>query len=275
MIHIATAHYGPRWVDVQLEYFARHLREPYTVWGSVERVSSADAAKFDVALPMGGHHQGKLNLLWHEIDEVADDDDLVLFCDSDSFPIADPMPLIRDALTTTDIVAIRRDEDGDRQPHPAFAIASAATWRAVQCDWGGAYLFRTPWGLEVSDAGSNLLHYIEERAMNWTPLLRSNTVDLHPLWFAVYGGIVYHHGGGSQRYPLSRTEERCEFVTHADGSTFQQLLDVPTRLRRKLRVHRSVRLSRMIYRELADDPEFYRQFVEGLGRPIVPETLVA
>ena len=30
----------------------------------------------------------------------------------------------------------------------------------------------------------------------WLPLLRTNTNDLHPLWFAVYGHHVYHHGAG-------------------------------------------------------------------------------
>ena len=34
--------------------------------------------------------------------------------------------------------------------------------------------------------------------MEWGKMRRSNRVNLHPLLYAVYDGIVYHHGAGSR-----------------------------------------------------------------------------
>jgi hypothetical protein len=34
--------------------------------------------------------------------------------------------------------------------------------------------------------------------MDWGKRLRSNRVNLHPLLYAVYDGVVYHHGAGSR-----------------------------------------------------------------------------
>ena len=39
----------------------------------------------------------------------------------------------------------------------------------------------------------------------WVQLLRSNGSDLHPVFFAVYGEIVYHHGAGF-RESVSRSD---------------------------------------------------------------------
>ena len=56
----------------------------------------------------------------------------------------------------------------------------------------------------LSDVGGNLLGICKRSMEPWTPILRSNHVNLHPLWFALYGGIVYHHGAGF-RDPMSRS----------------------------------------------------------------------
>ena len=36
----------------------------------------------------------------------------------------------------------------------------------------------------------------EPRGIEWRPLLRSNGTDLDPLYFGIYGDVVYHHGAG-------------------------------------------------------------------------------
>jgi hypothetical protein len=62
----------------------------------------------------------------------------------------------------------------------------------------------------VTDPGGNLLHTLEERGEHWRPLVRQNTVDLHPVWFALYGDrdigpVAYHHGAGF-RGRVARTD---------------------------------------------------------------------
>lgn len=50
-----------------------------------------------------------------------------------------------------------------------------------------------------------MLGALEREKINWKPLLRSTQFDLHPLWFAIYGDVVYHHGAGF-RPPISRID---------------------------------------------------------------------
>jgi len=51
-------------------------------------------------------------------------------------------------------------------------------------------------GQLINDAGCMLFQLLEDSGETWTPLRRSNTANLHPLWFGVYGDLVYHHGAG-------------------------------------------------------------------------------
>lgn len=48
----------------------------------------------------------------------------------------------------------------------------------------------------MTDVGGNLLREFERRGTSWLPLLRSNSVDLHPLFFGMYADRIYHHGSG-------------------------------------------------------------------------------
>src|SRR4051812_39439082 len=51
VIHVVTVHYqSDQWIDVQLEYLARHLQEPYQVWANLEGVAPEHDAKFDVVV---------------------------------------------------------------------------------------------------------------------------------------------------------------------------------------------------------------------------------
>jgi hypothetical protein len=53
----------------------------------------------------------------------------------------------------------------------------------------------------VTDVGAELLRELRKRDLGWRELLRMNTTDLHPLYYAIYGDpqlgpVVYHHGAG-------------------------------------------------------------------------------
>ena len=97
---------------------------------------------------------------------------------------------------------MRRDENlGDPQPHPCFCITTVGFWRDIEGDWRPGYKWPNSLGVMVTDPGANLLRLLEERGIVWRPLVRLNTVDLHQVWFALYGDeqygpVAYHHGAG-------------------------------------------------------------------------------
>lgn len=259
MLHVATVHHrSPRWLAVQRSYLDRHLTEPFRVVASLEGVDESLHALVDEVVPSAGKHAGKLNLLAHVVAQTASPDDVLVFLDGDAFPIADPMPTIRDALARTPLVAVRRDENvGDRQPHPCFCATTVGFWTSLPGDWSAGGPWTNAAGEVVSDVGGNLLWLLERDGIEWTPLLRTNRVDLHPVWFAVYGGIVYHHGAGFRRM-ISRADfvdlgVRRRADRRRDHSALQEL-----QIRRRQSAMR--RIAADVERDLRTNPEFHRRF---------------
>ncbi len=206
MLHIATVHFAsPRWVEIQLEHLRAHVPVPYETWTSLEGIDPGHGAGFDHVLDQGGGHAGKLNHLAFEIAAGARAEDLLMFLDGDAFPIADPMPLIEDAMGTAKLLAVRRAENlGDRQPHPLFCVTTVGTWRALGGDWSAGYRWEDRLGRRVSDVGGNLLRQLELTGTPWAEVLRSNAHDIDPVFFGVYGGAIYHHGAGFRDAELTR-----------------------------------------------------------------------
>lgn len=205
MLYIATVHYrSPRWVEIQTDALRRHIGVEHRIWTSLERIDPSYGARFDRVLEQRGSHAGKLNHLASEISLVADEDDLLMFLDGDAFPIADPMPLIRRGLASAPLTAVRRSENADEpQPHPCFCVTTVGTWHSLPGDWTAGHTWTGPYGKPNSDVGGNLLRRLEATGTPWTPILRTNRVDLDPLYFAVYGEAIYHHGAGFRPGELS------------------------------------------------------------------------
>lgn len=198
MLYVATVHYkSPRWVEIQTRYLREHISVPFQIWSSLELIDPAYSVHFDRVLEQLGIHAGKLNNLAIEIAHEASDDDLVMFLDGDAFPIADPMPLITDGLAKAPLIAVRRAENaGDPQPHPCFCVTTVGTWRKLPGDWCSGYTWPDETGGRMSDVGANLLRQLQLTETPWVEVLRSNRTHLDPLYFAVYGDTVYHHGAG-------------------------------------------------------------------------------
>lgn len=197
MLHIATVHYkSPRWVEVQTRYLREHLAVPYRLWASLEGIDPSYAAHFDEVFEQRGPHAEKLNHLALEISHAASDDDLLMFLDGDAFPVVDPMPLVAEGLQRAPLIAVRRAENAnDPQPHPCFCVTTVGAWRNLPGDWSSGYTWTGVQGAPVSDVGANLLRTLELTGTPWVQLRRSHGT-LHPLFFAVYAGTVYHHGAG-------------------------------------------------------------------------------
>lgn len=205
MLYVATVHYkSPQWIEIQSAYLRKHISVPYQVWTSLEGIDDSYAVNFDRVVEQVGPHAGKLNHLAMEISDVASEGDLLMFLDGDAFPIADPMPVISEALAKAPLLAVRRAEHLDEpQPHPCFCVTTVGAWNELGGDWSAGSAWSTGPGRLWSDVGGNLLRKLELTHTPWVELLRSNGKDLDPLYFAIYGGIVYHHGSSFRHPTLS------------------------------------------------------------------------
>ncbi len=205
LLYIVTVHYGsPRWIEIQTKYLREHVKVPYQTWSSLEQIDPSYGVHFDRVFVQQGRHPGKLNHLALEISHIADDDDLLMFLDGDAFPIADPMPLIEDGLSRAPLIAVRRAENVDApQPHPSFCVTTVGTWRRLPGDWSGGPTWPGAKGGRVTDVGGSLLRELELSEVPWVQVLRSNRTDIDPLYFGVYGDVIYHHGAGFRTGELS------------------------------------------------------------------------
>jgi hypothetical protein len=280
MLHIATVHWqNEDWIDIQLSHLKRHIPVPHRVYAFLNGVPVANRAKFFYAsLDPIREHASKLNILADIIvSKAADDRDLIMFLDGDAFPIADLMPMLADKLAKHPLVAVQRlENNGDRQPHPCFCVTTVGFWRTIAGDWREGHTWADRAGNPVTDVGGNLLGILEARKIEWSPLLRSNRTNLHPLWFGIYGGAVYHHGAGFRKDKLSRAdlaalaEERGR--GSAPGRAAADMLDYVLRrsplraLRKMTRAQREdrrvARLSDEFFERVKSDEHFYRVLME-------------
>lgn len=270
MIHVATVHFkSDKWIDAQLSYLARNLQEPYRVVANLQDIDPKHEHKFDRVVPAKGGHPGKLNLMASLILEEAEHDDLIMFLDGDAFPIADPMPTVHKALDDSVLIAVRRDEvAGDRQPHPCFCVIRAEEWDSLRGDWSPGYYWENDKGQALSDVGGNLLGVLERTNTPWTPLLRSNKRNLHPIWFAVYGDVVYHHGAGFRDAVVlhNSLNKPPEWLNGTErfrvlGSVIRHVDAARIKVMNYRSMQATHRLGDEIYAKLRTDPLFYEEFV--------------
>jgi hypothetical protein len=207
MINIATVHWrSPKWIGVQLDYLERNIDAPFKVFGALNGIE--DGAlwdRFDFAEDLEGGHPDKLNALASVIAAKSDPSDVLIFLDGDAFPVQQLVPWLTDALGRYPLVAVQRREIlDDRRPHPSFCATTVGFWEEIGGDWRRAKWI-APDGRVHDDVGSRLMLQLEERGAEWLPMVRTNTRQVHPVWFAVYGHRVYHHGAGF-RPPISRVD---------------------------------------------------------------------
>jgi hypothetical protein len=207
MINVLTVHWrSPKWIDVQLDYLNRSINEPFRVFGALNGIDDHQLwDRFHFAEDLEGGHPEKLNALAEIVAADADPSDLLVFLDGDAFPVQPLTPWLHEALEKVPLVAVQRREIlDDRRPHPCFCATTVGFWQQIEGDWRRAK-WVAPDGRVHDDVGSRLMLQIEERNVDWLPLVRSNTWDLDPVWFGVYGHRIYHHGAGF-RVPISRVD---------------------------------------------------------------------
>jgi len=208
MINVLTVHWqSSQWIEPQLGYLERNVAAPYRVFAGLNGIDDGALWEhFHFAADLPGSHGQKLNELARIAAAESDPSDTLVFLDGDAFPVAPLVPWLDEVLAQAPLVAVRRDENlGDRQPHPSFCATTVGFWEEIGGDWRGEAWTNSA-GREVVDAGGKLLHALEDRGVQWLPLLRTNTANPHPLWFGVYGHRVYHHGAGFQPARAERVD---------------------------------------------------------------------
>ncbi len=199
MIHIATVHWlDETWVDIQLDYFERHLGEyPYRVYAFLNGI---DPEKYQervhyISTEPIVAHTTKLNLLADHICQHAGPEDIIYFIDGDAFPVGNVHEYVQEKLKTVPLVAIQRlENEGDPQPHPSFCATTVRFWQEIDGDWGQGPCWMTKSGKRRTDTGGLLWDKLNEKKIEWSPMFRSNQTDIHPLWFGLYENLIYHHG---------------------------------------------------------------------------------
>ena len=258
MIHIGTLHTSDeRWIDVQLAQLERHTDEPYRIYASLAGIDEAYRSRFDHTIDHTGRIRSKkpgrlgpdlakcVMRLTDEMIERAEPDDVIVFMHSDAFPIADWVGPVRGMLAERPLAAVRRDEIGEPIPHWCFCVTTAGFWSEIGGDWNRGPTWDDH-GREVTDMGARLWTDLDARGIDWYPILRTNAVDLHPVFFGIYGGIVYHHGAWSHIA-----------MTRADAREYSHL---PIPLRNFAGVRKRIantRLSHRMFRRIQEDERFH------------------
>jgi hypothetical protein len=293
-----------------LRYLERNLAAEFRVFATLNGIDDPEVHKrFYYTDDAEGTHEEKLNALAQVAGRHSEPGDILLFIDGDAFPVRPLDAWIETTLRSYPLAAVRRDENlGDPQPHPCFCVTTVGFWQEIDGDWrrGGTWI--NTQGKEVTDPGGNLLHRLRELNQDWLPLVRTNTDNPHPLWFAVYGHLVYHHGAGfremfSRADKMIKPEFKNAYVPMKKGPTLgrlrQNVLADPKRLahlrprhllvllravqktalerRRHWYLNRRVQYieqteaqADVIFGELQTDPDFYLRLDRNDGSPPAP-----
>lgn len=292
-VNVVTVHWRTdRWISPQLSYLERNLDAPFRVFAGVHGIEDASANdRFYVAMEMDGKHADNLNALAQVVIEDSNPDDPLIFLDGDAFPVRPLLPWISKTLSAYELVAVRRDENlGDIQPHPCFCLTTVRFWKEIRGDWGKGPINTD--GPERHDVGGRLLQSLRTAEIPWLPLVRTNTFDLHPLWFGIYGHLVYHHGAGFRRRTSRRSRvgnplyrPLYEMPSPTIGTLRAKLQAEPLSLlkvrprhlsdgkkalantvylrRRKRRLARDQDVADRVFDELSSNPDFYLRFDSG------------
>ena len=268
MIYVATVHFqSPKWIDVQQAYLRRHISQPFKTFAVLEGISRQHHDAFDCVIASKGTHEGHLNLLAAEIGAVADPADILVFLMAT--PFLSPIPGRRSQAPCvthkcspyggTKITAIGN-------PILASAPSKSKSGSGSTATGAPATNGRTIRGGRRATSAATFGNCRTEQ-FRLDPLLRTNKRNDHPLWFAVYGDIIYHHGAGFRR-PFSRVDEqmRPEGVRGGRIPLWHDIAIKLTARRRRIWTEKVMRsneeLSEQWFERLKNDPDFYRELTQ-------------
>lgn len=255
MIRIITIHHeSDRFLDVQKKYLANYTSASYKVYAGYCGFTPPEIENFVMHNLDGGSiiHCDRLNALVNVAMNESEDGDILIIMDSDTFPVDNNwVNTIQDNLSLNPITAIQRRENSaaglgcipELHPHPCFFATTTKFWSEHKLTFGG-----------VPNTGFNIGEWLKDNDLDFTKLLRSNQIDLHPLYFGVYGKILYHHGSGN-RLPYDGVD-----ICNRPGLGCGAEMDLKYP---KIPIFNQ-KLSELIYNEINDNDNFIRNFLMGV-----------
>lgn len=273
MIHILTVHWkDDRWIDIQLKYLKRHIKMPYKVYAFLNDLPGDHRDKYFYSSTENiKSHAIKLNFLadmatLHSVNP----DDWLMFIDGDAFPIGNIVTFVSRHIDNYPLLAIQRKENiGDKQPHPSFCVTTVKFWNEINGDWKAGYSWKNSEGEMVTDVGGNLLEKLEKANVEWYPMLRSNKNEMHDLWFGVYEKMIYHHGAGF-RNTVSRIDLRdkrylpsISFKNKILNTLYDYCRKAEKKVIKKTVDKKNNALSEKVYQNILSDTKFYLLFQDN------------
>jgi hypothetical protein len=264
LFHVLTVHFQSEdWIDIQLRHIRKHLPDDTEVWACLNGIDERLWSRFEHPSRFPGSHAEKLNRLARMVSMVAPPSDHLVFIDGDAFPIA---RVDESLLAHAPLAAVQRAENlGDQQPHPCFCVTTVGFWNTIGGDWREGYRWKNSLGYSITDVGGNLLRQLQKARQPWSPLLRSNTVNPHPLFYAMYGNVVYHHGAGFRdkiaRIDLDLPKARIPtWVPKVRDWEWDRAYFLALRKTTASQEDQTA-LSKEIYESILNDDEFYLRFM--------------
>jgi hypothetical protein len=256
MIRICSVHHkSDRFLGLQEKYFEKNTNEDYVLYIGYSEFNINDGShkRININLTSSSiHHSDRLNYLFNSLKNDANDDDLLVFVDSDAFPISTNwVEYVKNKLKENPIVSVLRKENSaplsdclpEEHPHPCFFVTTVKFWRenSLYFDY-------------KDNTGVNVLNFLRSNNLDFSKLVRSNTVNIHPLMFGVYDDIVYHHGAGN-RPPYDGVDvclrKRLGYGPELDLHYPQILIF-------------NQKLSNLVYNEIINDDNFICNYLLGV-----------
>lgn len=208
MIHVATVHWKDnRFIEPQQKFIKKNL-DNFKVWAYLDKIehslynpsdffycADSEIQKGEAGAPFHGQ---KLQSLFNKIKShpETNDDDVIVFLDGDAWPIQHLNDFIFRELKKFPLIAVVREENaGDQQPHPCFCFCRVGFWKNHNLNWRYGLLDNKNYPTR-QDVGGFLLQYLKNKKIEWKKLTRTKSLDKHPVFYGVYGDLVYHHGAG-------------------------------------------------------------------------------
>lgn len=208
-VHILTVHHeSDNFLELQEKFINKNTKN-VKVWCGYSKLC-IDIHKefrtnynFSDLSSMSKEHYDRLNWLTNLLyDSNPNENDLLVFMDSDAFPVASNwVEKVTEYLKEVPIVAIQRKENLDNPmpldcrdyPHPCFLATTIKFWKENSLNWN------IDVGKGIYTPGITLKKWLDEKGIKWKPLNRTNIFNTHPLMFGVYDDIIYHHGCGQRQ----------------------------------------------------------------------------
>lgn len=199
MIRICTIHHETdKFLKIQQDYIKKYTKYEYKVYAGVYKIPHPEnSADYEyIQMPDYTTPAIRLNYLFEKASKESESNDIVVFMDSDCFPISENwIDELIVGLSKHPIVAIQRAENYDATHHTPELFPHCCFFCTSMYFWKESNLSHTD---SSRCCGWSIGEWLKENNLDFYKLLRTNSVNIHPLMFGIYNNIVYHHGAGNR-----------------------------------------------------------------------------